>query len=124
VKNFAETKRLTKLFPQDKKIKCTSLIFRASKHNFSLKQYFEICGDASNTMILCETSKGKIIGAYSPLSQKFSGKGRKDFLGNEPVADQSKSSFVFSLTNNEKFELIKSSFAVYRYKTRSFIQFG
>lgn len=83
-----------------------------------------MCGNVQNTLILCETNNGKLIGGFSPLSHQFTGKGRKDFLGNEPVADQSKSSFVFSLTNNDKFELIKSSFAVYRYKSKSFIQFG
>lgn len=40
------------------------------------------------------------------------------------MADSSKSSFIFSLDNDEKFELIKSSYAVYRYKTGSLIQFG
>lgn len=51
-------------------------------------------------MIIARTGDNKIIGGYSPLSHEFTGKGRKDFLGNEPVADGSKSSFIFSLSNN------------------------
>ncbi len=56
----------------------------------------------SNQLILCETSSGKLIGGYSPISHEFTGKGRKDFLGNEPVPDQTKTSFVFSLTKADK----------------------
>ena len=75
-------------------------------------------------LIVCETVNGKIIGGYSPLSHKFTNKGRKDFLENKPVVDSSKSSFVFSVSENEKFQLVKPSFAVYRYKSKNFIQFG
>ena len=42
---------------------------------------------------------GKIIGGFSPLSHEYTNKGRKDFLENEPVADHSKSSFIFSVSN-------------------------
>lgn len=83
------------------------MIFRASQNDFSMKKYFEICGSETNTLIICQTNKDKIIGAFTPLSHEFTGKHKKDFLGNETVSDSKKASFIFSLTNNDIFELIK-----------------
>ena len=42
--------------------------FRASSHNFKLYKYFQQCGDLTNTIIIVKTTKGKIIGGFTPLS--------------------------------------------------------
>jgi hypothetical protein len=43
-------------------------MFKASDHKFDLKTYYEMCGNATDTMIICKTNKDKIIGGYSPLT--------------------------------------------------------
>ena len=50
-----------------------------------------------NGIILCETTKGKIIGGYSPIP--FS----SNSLRNEQIVDPLNQPFVFSLSNNDKF---------------------
>ena len=42
--------------------------FTASSNGFRLPKYFEQCGDLTNTIIIAKTTKGKIIGGFTPLS--------------------------------------------------------
>jgi hypothetical protein len=56
---------MIKLF--GKKLSKVELLFTASKNEFSIKKYFDVCGKVPNTMFLVKTEKDKIIGAYSPL---------------------------------------------------------
>lgn len=44
------------------------LIFRASNHNFSVKEFHEICDAYEDTLTLCLTEDNKVIGGYTPLS--------------------------------------------------------
>jgi hypothetical protein len=68
-------------------------------------------------VIVCRTNKDKIIGAYTPL-----------VLDEEPydreIEDASGESFIFSLTDKQKFTLKKKSNAIYRYKNKIAINFG
>jgi hypothetical protein len=51
-----------------KPIKRIDFKFKASKNGFRLSNYFERCGDLTNTIIIAKTTKGKIIGGFNPLS--------------------------------------------------------
>jgi hypothetical protein len=44
------------------------LKFKASSNGFRLPRYFEQCGYLTNTIIIAKTTKGKIIGGFTPLS--------------------------------------------------------
>lgn len=80
-------------------IKRITLHYKASDHEFSMSKFYEICGEMTDTVILCESKKGKIVGGYTPLCyyEKNLTKDKK------PIADYSGKSFMFSLTNNHKF---------------------
>ena len=41
--------------------------FKASVNAFRLPKYFEECGNLENTIIIVKTTKGKIIGGFTPL---------------------------------------------------------
>ncbi len=44
------------------------LLFKASAHGFKLAKFYELCGLATHTVILCESDKGKVVGGYTPFS--------------------------------------------------------
>lgn len=44
------------------------LIFNASSNGFRINKYFEQCGDLTNTVIIAKTTKGDIVGGFTPLS--------------------------------------------------------
>jgi hypothetical protein len=56
---------MIKLF--GKKLSKVELLFTASKNEFSINKYFEVCGKVPNTVFVVKTEKDKIIGAFSPL---------------------------------------------------------
>jgi hypothetical protein len=41
--------------------------FKASSNGFKLDKYYEKCGNLPNTIIIAHTTKGKIIGGFTPL---------------------------------------------------------
>jgi hypothetical protein len=93
------------------------LLFSASKNNFSIKKYFDVCGKIPNTVIMVKTEYDKVIGAYTPLVHDQDN-------NNNDVSDDSKQSFIFSLTDKEIFFVKDSSRTIYRSKARNEIQFG
>jgi hypothetical protein len=48
-------------------VSSAKLLFKASEHEFSVKKFYEICENVSETVIVCKTNKDKIIGGYTPL---------------------------------------------------------
>ena len=42
--------------------------FKASNNGFQINKYFLKCGDLTNTIVIVKTNKGKIFGAFTPLS--------------------------------------------------------
>ncbi len=68
------------------------MLMRGSKNGFDINEYFELAGQSTDVLVLCKTKGGKIIGGYTPLSFKP----EPDESGY--VADESKQSFIFSLT--------------------------
>ena len=67
--------RLLRFFP--KRVKSIKIMYKASKENFSVEKYFQLCGKEKNTVIIAETTMGKILGAFTPLSML----GSPTFLG-------------------------------------------
>ena len=68
-----------------------------------MSKYYQQCGDLTNTIIIAKTKKGKIIGGFTPLS--FYPPNNKWTYWNdyEDIKDESNSSFLFSLSEKEKF---------------------
>lgn len=44
------------------------LVFKARNNGFKMNRYFEQCGDSTNTIIIVKTTKGNIMGGFTPLS--------------------------------------------------------
>ncbi len=100
-----------------KKVKSVELVFSASKNEFSLAKYWEVCGKLANTVIVCKTNMDKIIGAYTPLVHY-------EAPYNQYIEDVSGESFIFSLTDKQKLTLKSKANAIYRYGDKRGINFG
>jgi len=59
------SERLIKFF--SKKLKKIELLFKASENGFKLAKFYDICGAATHTIILCQSNKDKIVGGYTPF---------------------------------------------------------
>ena len=51
-------------------MKCTKLLYRASKNEFCLKKFHENCDGIANTLIVILTGYNKKIGGFTPLKWK------------------------------------------------------
>jgi len=49
-------------FPKD-----MTLLYRASKHEFSIRKFHQICDREENTFTIIKTEFGKLIGGFTPL---------------------------------------------------------
>ena len=79
-------------------------MFKASSNGFRWPKYLEQCGNLTNTIIIAKTKKGKIIGGFTPLSFNPSDNWTS-YFDYEDIKDESNSSFVFSLSEKNKFQL-------------------
>jgi hypothetical protein len=91
-----EKNNIRKFF--NKTIKNTKLLYRASDHGFCVKKFHEKCDGIANTLTVILTESDRKIGGFTPL--KWSSPQKQ-----EHIADKSRESFTFSLTNNDKFFL-------------------
>lgn len=82
----------------DRQIKGFKLLYRASENGFSMASFYAKCSNIPDTLTLIRTEGNKIIGGFTPLCWKIGKKG-------DNLADFSKSSFIFSLSNGDKFVL-------------------
>jgi len=57
--------KLIKMF--SKRVQSIKLLFQASKQNFSMEKYYEVCGSQTHTLIVTLTNKDKIFGGYTPF---------------------------------------------------------
>ncbi len=87
-----------------KTIKQVTLLYRASDHGFCVKKFHEKCDGIVDTLTVVWTEFDRKIGGFTPL--KWSSQ-------NVWTAENSKESFIFSLTQNDKFTLQKPENAIY-----------
>ena len=87
------------------KIKEIIPIFHAERENFSASAFHKECDGKANTVVIAKTSKDKIIGGYTPVSWESDNYGKFK-------TDMSQRSFIFSVSNEEKFTLQKKEFAI------------
>ncbi len=80
------------------------LLYRASENNFSAKQFHLKCDDIKDTMVLLRTEFGKVIGGYTSMTWNASKK--------HWAPDKSGSSFIFSVSLKEKYQLNLLQFAI------------
>jgi hypothetical protein len=71
-------------------------------------KFYEKCDCIPHTLTLCETVHGKVIGGYNALFWDNSRHSKYE-------TDESGNSFIFSLSNNDKFTVDKSKSAIYHY---------
>ncbi len=88
-----------------KTIKQVTLLYRASDHGFCAMKFHEKCDGIPNTLTVVRTEFDKKIGGFTPL--KWSNPQKAEY-----AADNSKESFIFSLSNNDKFSLQKPENAI------------
>ena len=75
------------------------LLFRASEHGFSAKEFHRWCDGKAPTLVVVRTNYGKTLGGYTPVPWKSVGG------YGEVVADGSGTSFMFSCDLKERFAL-------------------
>jgi hypothetical protein len=81
-----------------------NLLFKASKDGFNSKIFKQKCHKKPFTLVVALTSFDKLIGGFTPLSWD-----EDDFTY---VNDFSKRTFLFSLTNNQKYDLKNPGYAI------------
>lgn len=76
------------------------LIFKMTENGFTAKDFHQYCDNKGPTLILIKTSNNEIIGGFTPLNweAKRERESKYDELG---------LTFLFSLTLNKKFDMIK-----------------
>ncbi len=94
----------------NKTIIYAKLLYRASDNDFCVKKFHEKCDGIPNTLTVIWTEFGKKIGGFTPL--KWS-----NHQNGETLADNSKESFIFSLTHNDKFTLQNPEKAITNHHT-------
>lgn len=87
------------------KIKTVQILYRASDNLFDIERFHNICDNIPHTLTICETEFGKIVGGYTPIPWQT----LEDW---EEAKDETLCSFIFSLTNNDRFNLHQSSRAI------------
>jgi hypothetical protein len=93
-----------------KTIMQVKLLYRASDHGFCAKKFHEKCDGVTDTLTVIWTDFDKKIGGFTPLKWSSSQNGKW-------TADNSKESFIFSLSNNDKFTLQKPEGAIRNYQS-------
>jgi hypothetical protein len=86
-----------------------NLLYCASKEFFSVKKFHAKCDIKPNTLVLIKTEFGKKIGGFTPV----------DWYSPEIETickDDSGESFIFSLTEKEKFDLKNNCCATQNFK--------
>ena len=91
-----------------KAIRQVKLLFRASDYGFCIKKFHEKCDGVGDSLTVVWTEFDRKIGGYTPL--KWSSQ-------DAWVADNSKESFIFSLTHNDKFTMEKTENAIYNHSS-------
>lgn len=82
-----------------------NLLYRASEHEFKIFDFHRFCDDIPNTLILIKTEFEKIIGAYTPISWESISDKTNNIGKGKRANEETNSSFLFSLTNRDKFVL-------------------
>jgi len=72
--------------------------FKASHYDFNMSEFYRDCGKYNHTIIIAKTTKGKILGGYTPLSYIIPNDKSIDILEFKEIKDESNSSFLFSLS--------------------------
>ncbi len=75
-------------------------------------------------IIVCLTTKGKIIGAFSPASHSYTANPNKKQVHGEWVEDVKKESVIFSVTDRKKFILDDKKRALWRRNDDAWINHG
>jgi len=89
---------------QKKNLKNLHLLYRASEHEYSAKEFHKKCDGIVSTLTLVETEYGNVIGGYTPLAWNSTQK--------HWAADKTLASFIFSVDLREKFNLNLAQFAI------------
>jgi hypothetical protein len=76
------------------------LIFKMNENEFTAKDFHHYCDNKGPTLILIKTSNDEIIGGFTPLDWETNTKREKKY-------DELGLTFLFSLTLNKKFDMIK-----------------
>ena len=76
------------------------LIFKMTENGFTAKDFHHYCDNKGPTLILIKTSNDEIIGGFTPLNWEATTEREKKY-------DELGLTFLFSLTLNKKFDMIK-----------------
>ena len=82
-----------------KKLKETKLLYRKTKDGSSYEKFHKLCDKQGATIVLIKSTEDLIFGGYTPLN----------WDSNSAVKNEEET-FLFSLTNNKKYEKVKKSY--------------
>ena len=99
--------RLKKIENMNKKELSLNLLFRATRDGKNGKDFHKNCDEKRNQLIFIKTTKGNIIGGYTEIGYKSSGKYIKD-----------DNTFVFSLFKKKIYNIKKGKYAISDYPKR------
>lgn len=83
-----------------------NLLYKATRDGFSHTSFKDRCLGKSNTLIVVLTEFNRFIGGFTPLAWQ------RPRDTHEYVKDESKKTFLFSLTAGKKYRLMKPNYAV------------
>ena len=107
----AEEKFTIRKFFENKTFRRAKLLYRASENGFCIKKFHEKCDGIADTLTVISTEFNKKIGGFTPLKWKIT-------QNVEWPTDNSRESFIFSLTHNDKFTLQQPEYAICNYPDR------
>lgn len=73
-----------------------SLIYQASQHGFSARNFHEYCNNKPNTLVIIKTTQGYVFGGYTKVTWNSEYHNSNNYYKSDP------NSFIFSLKNKEK----------------------
>ena len=107
----AEEKFTIRKFFENKTLRHAKILYKASENEFCAKKFHEKCDGIADTLTVISTEFNKKIGGFTPLKWKST-------QGDEWSTDNSRESFIFSLTHNDKFTLQQPEKAIRNHQDR------
>ncbi len=90
-------------------------LYSASKSKYQMKAYHQACAGKKNLLVVVKGVNGKIFGGFWP-NELPKINAHHNFGGN--AHEISPKSFIFSLTNKDKFKMVSSSNPIQNHDSR------
>lgn len=83
-----------------------NLLYKATRDGFAHNNFKDRCMNKPNTLVVVLTQYNKLVGGFTPLMWQ------KSADSHEYVRDESRKTFLYSITNGKKYKLVKPNYAI------------